>query len=74
MSRKQLDHFLEQERRIKLGASITRFAISAEGVSGSDEKQILRNQAQSTANEPETKGPNETSTQFLRGILSRVAF
>jgi hypothetical protein len=36
MSRKQLENFLEQERRIKLGASITRFAISAEG---SDEEK-----------------------------------
>ena len=30
MSRKQLENFLEQERRCKLGASITRFAVSAE--------------------------------------------
>jgi hypothetical protein len=30
MSRKQLENFLEQERRRKLGASITGFAVSAE--------------------------------------------
>ena len=30
MSRKQLENFLEQEGRCQLGASITRFAVSAE--------------------------------------------
>jgi hypothetical protein len=36
MSRKQLENFLEQERRLKLGASITRFAIDADA---SDEER-----------------------------------
>ena len=36
MSRKQLENFLEQEGRFKLGASITRFAIDAEA---SDEER-----------------------------------
>jgi hypothetical protein len=38
MSRKQLENFLEQEKRIKLGASITRFAIDAEA---SDEERAV---------------------------------
>jgi hypothetical protein len=39
MSRKQLENFLEQERRHKLGASITRFAVSPEE---SDEEEANR--------------------------------
>ena len=39
MSRKQLENFLEQERRHKLGASITRFAVSPEK---SDEEEANR--------------------------------
>ena len=39
MSRKQLENFLQQERRYKLGASITRFAVSAEE---SDEEKAKR--------------------------------
>ena len=49
MSRKQLDNFLEQEGRFKLGASITRFAVSGEE---SDEEkanckreEVIENQA-----------------------------
>ena len=38
MSRKQLENFLEQGKRIKLGASITRFAIDAEA---SDEERAV---------------------------------
>ena len=36
VQRKQLENFLEQERRLKLGASITRFAIDADA---SDEER-----------------------------------
>jgi hypothetical protein len=36
MSRKQLENFLEQERRITLGSSITRFVIDADA---SDEER-----------------------------------
>ena len=39
MSRKQLENFLQQERRYKPGASITRFAVSAEE---SDEEKAKR--------------------------------
>ena len=38
MSRKQLENFLEQERRIILGASITQFAVDADA---SDEERAM---------------------------------
>ena len=56
MSRKQLDNFLEQEGRFKLGASITRFAVSGEE---SDEekpiasgRRLSKTRLDSTRNEP----------------------
>ena len=43
MSRKQLENFLEQERRLKLGASVIRFAIDAEA--SDEERAALKREA-----------------------------
>jgi hypothetical protein len=43
MSRKQLEDFLEQERRLKLGASITRFAIDADA--SDEERAAIKREA-----------------------------
>jgi hypothetical protein len=49
MSRKQLDNFLEQEGRFKLGASITRFAVldeeSDEEKANCKREEVIENQA-----------------------------
>ena len=63
---KQLENFLEQERRYKPGASIARFAVSAKG---SDEEKANCKREKATENQAtqqetiqETKRTKETST------------
>ena len=64
MSRKQLEHFLEQERRHKLGASTTRFAVSPEE---SDEKNGKRlfNRKRSEKREESSGGRNAHIDELL---------
>ena len=56
MSRKKLENFLEQERRLKLGASITRFAVMLRKAMKkrqiSSGKRLLKIRLESTGNEP----------------------
>jgi hypothetical protein len=72
---KQLENFLEQERRYKLGASIARFAGSAEG---SDEEKANCKREEATENQAtqqetiqETKRTKETSTYLEKSSGGR---
>jgi hypothetical protein len=57
MSRKQLENFLEQERRRKLGASITGFAVSAEE---SDKEKANRKRERLLKTRPQATKPEES--------------
>jgi hypothetical protein len=62
MFRKQLENFLEQERRLKLGASITRFAVMLRKAMKkrqiSSGKRLLKIRLESTGNEPRNERTN----------------